>query len=248
MAVVPDKMCTIKEHMSLVESNQQKIIKELSEAVLLNSTPNFEIASADNLNASEAANEPDVETISPLDLSIIKNSNESIDSNINQRQLRSCVASQTNMLGGSAKRSQRKSDEYFELIFILNTSDQIEELLQNSKYFEDVASDASVKLRTSLCKLVDKFDALELCKAFKIDSLSYVGSSNQKETLTELANASPKMISVRKLVEFGDLKLLEVKLKSESESDEAKLNEEVEKRKKYRVSFFFFAHRNTFMN
>jgi hypothetical protein len=225
MAVVPDRMCAIKEQIELVSSNQQKISKAIGEALV--SLENVE-------NAFEISE--NIETVSsncPIELSINKNSTESTILSNSQRQLRSRATSQTNLLSNQAKK-HRRSDECIEMIFDLRTSDQVEEILLNNKYFEDVASEASIKLKSNLCKLVDRFEVLELCKTFRVESLNSTSLLSQKDTKNEFVN-NTKSIYVMKVVELDELKSLEVYLKNEMVSGEAKLNEEIDKRKKYRV-------------
>jgi hypothetical protein len=89
-----------------------------------------------------------------------------------------------------------------------------------------------LRLKENLSKMMGKFDSFELCKSFRVE---LVCSVSHEDMIAGFLGESG--IYTKRRIELDDLRSLEVKLKRETESDEAKLNEEVEKRKKYRVIF-----------
>ena len=215
MAVVPDKMYITKDQIDKMNDNKLKINKAFLELVH-NGNSSIEIAEL----SSETVE------INPVD-SPTKNSKDTT-----QRQLRSTRLGVNQNSSNNLLKDKIKCDEYFELFFDLSHSDQIEELLTNvNRSMEDTSKESLVRFKSNLIKLVEKFDLGEICKHFRIENVKFLINSSNYGDYLDFNNK----ILLRKVASSVELKLVEAKLQSEIECEEIKLNDEIEKRTKYKI-------------
>ena len=240
MAVVPDKMLILREQIELMNENRAKIEKIINsyESSLINGYNNESNNSDDtsfpkNITI-KTENTDQIIQNDNRNSNCISTDNESSQSISNTRQLRSNNSSsilKSNKLSTSNSNNQLITDKEecnYEIIFNLKSNDVVNELINN-------CNNNILKLKANLDLLIENnFDSIELSKLFKIEKISDVNDSSNYN------NEKNDIMSIRKLVNLSDLKIIDLKLKNEIDFDEVKYNDEVEKRKKYKVNYYLF--------
>jgi hypothetical protein len=238
MAVVPDKMFILREQIELINDNRAKIEKVINyhENGVINDSNN-ESNTSEDISCSKQQTIK-LEFTDQLFQNETKNSicipndNEVTKSILNTRQLRSNNSTSTlksNKLSNSNNIDQlttNKDDYSYEIRFNLKSNDIVNELIDN-------CNNNILKLKANLDHLIEKnFDSNELSKLFKIETIINL---NENDNFDDENNDN---ILVKKLASLSDLKIISLKLKNEIDLSEAKFNDEIEKRKKYKVNFF----------
>lgn len=252
MAVVPDRMITLKEQIDLLNENRHFVQKLLS-SDLLDST------SAPTTTTTS-------EQTSDLLLGMSLNSNNHHEENSEssqssttpnistneQRQLRS-RRSNAMLQQQQQQKQQQQQQKNVEIAFKTGANPLVynflKQLTQQPPNIPQSSSSTTIKILNRLrCELVkmlnEKLDLVDACKLFKIDMNSSTGSSqtitNATTTTSLLSPALDEMFTLKKMCTHGEVRGVEAKLKTEIDASETRLNEEAEKRKKYRVLNLFY--------
>lgn len=145
-------------------------------------------------------------------------SSSSLNTDSGTRLLRS--AKQASLTSVKSSRSE----DNIQVEFNLRSCDIIGQLLSSSQF--DKPTDS--KLVASVVKLLEnKFNLLDLVKSFRIESIS---SSQESKT-----NNSNDGVCFVKSTSLEAIKSAQSSLDNEIQSDQIKLADEIEKRKKYKV-------------
>lgn len=208
MAVVPDRMCILKEQIDLLNENRKVIVEFSSNIIIENESIS---------PGGQQGTESDNFVNTPRQLRSSKSSNSNLGAQVNSKKM---------------PNSSRQEDQlHYEVLLNLSTNENIQDLNKNWKNLTKINFS---KFKQDLIRLLEKFDLVELSRIFKIEKICLINnnnSSSQNET-------SESILYARKLVSLNDLKLAENKLANEIESEMTKLNEEIDKRNKYKVLFF----------
>jgi hypothetical protein len=212
MSVVADKIYILKDRIDLLNYNKNKLYEFISE------------------NRENDLNNQSIENDSLSNQNSNTNQNDS-DTSHNIRQLRSTrsnnnVNSNSN-LGKKAKENALK----FEILFNIENNDWIKNLITNVEKMNP-SQDQFLKFKLNLSKFLSKFDSFALSQLFKIHSINK--SSNLNSDINTDQNSIVEFY-VSKSQSLADLKSLEIQLNNELDSSDSKLNDEYEKRKKYRT-------------
>lgn len=242
MALVPDKMIQLSEQIDIMKYNHSTITSLLIEARCLCLNEN-------DLNVNCVKKEPEqlMQIIKKETDFVELNKSElpdsgSSDSKPNTRQLRS---SRNN--AKEITTNNENKNELFELNFVLPSSD-IEDKKKSLADLCKLHVIESIKMTVAR----SKHEIVENCmpidpKEKENDIINKIkmrlNSSNEnldllKERFGEKKNIdliNEKSVMFKKSIDIVGLKSLEVRLSSEIETEEARYNEELEKRKKYKT-------------
>lgn len=246
MALVPDKMVILQELVDLMKFNKQNLNNSINEFIvskdillagtyskidkeILYSINKYEQEfKSDNqfkkeIDFNNTSDDSMKSKLIKIDL-IANNLNEDLNtlnkSNLNNttRQLRSTRSA------NHLNESIGKCDQFqFEIIFQLNDDLDMRQ------------------------KIVDNLDLHDLIKQYKIESIKFIKCKNEQNDMdnefkqqedsliNEFKLDNDKLNAFRKRTTLTILKQIESKLELDIETEETKCNEEIEKRKKYRV-------------
>lgn len=209
MAVVPDRMSLLKEQIDVIVDNRLRILKILNEIDL-----ETDIISNNNIEDSS---------------SLINSENSEQQHHVQKhRQLRSSRSKPN--VNNNPSATQQKLEIQFNMSLNPLIQDFLKQLSTTSNGIprpNEINMKILNRLRVDLVKLIERIEFVDMCKLFRILDVNEVATVSGLE----------EMFIAKKWVSLNEFRLLDSRLRAEAESDETKLNEEIEKRKKYKVRF-----------
>lgn len=213
MAVVPDRIQILREQIEMIEENRQRIQKLIETSTSVETlefkpaTPNSSsIIDDNNSNNSEAAVAAE------------------------QRQLRSASLRRSNP-------SLKPKSNSVDVTFRTSGHGKINEFLKQASGMSDTSARVKIlnRLRVELGKMLDKIDLIDACKMFRVHATMTTTSNVSQLDSPTTAMSVEEMFTLRKSTSLSELRSVEARLRGEAEADEMRMNDEAEKRKKYRV-------------
>ena len=255
MAVVPDKMMILHEQAELIKYNKKILNESINEFIEKDTVNNYSKIDKDilySINKYEQSDNFNIKKELELSNSIFNNSGLSTCSDMKSKLKQIDIASLHDELNNLAQvksttrqlRSNRLSNlkedlsnKYDQFLFEINFSHNENLDEENSNYF-------SLNL-----KLFENIDLSDLCKQYKIESVKYTNKSEPIDFDNDLNSESSIIINklksqldntydnkiLTKKTNLAILKQVESKLEADFQTEESKNNEEIEKRKKYKV-------------
>jgi hypothetical protein len=260
MAVVPDKMMILHEQAELIKYNKKILnesINEFIEKDIVNSYSKIDKDILYSINKYEQSDTFNIKKELELSNSIFNNSGLSTCSDMKSKLKQIDIASLNDELNNLAQvksttrqlRSNRLnnlkedlSNKYDQFFFEINFSHDENLDEENSNYF------------SSKLKLFENIDVPDLCKQYKIESVKYTSKNESIDFDNDLNSESSIIINklksqldntydnkiLTKKTNLAILKQAESKLEADFQTEESKYNEEIEKRKKYKVRMIQF--------
>jgi hypothetical protein len=226
MAVVPDRMSLLKDQIELIVDNRQRIRK------LINDLESVAAAS----QQSPENNQPE----NPLNIQD-ENSNtnsETTATNSEQRQLRSRRSAANMQQQKQQQQTAAKIEKTVDIAFNTSANSLIHGFVKQLTSSESANRMKIVtRLRAELAKILERLELVDACKLFRVA----LDASTAAPT-TSTGTTFDEVLTIRRTSTLSELRAVEARLKLEVEADEARLNEEVEKRKKYRVCISDFTY------
>jgi hypothetical protein len=232
MALVPDKMIISHEQVELMKHNRKILNNSINDfgakdihyskldKDILNSINKYEQEMFTSTNADMKSKLQKIDIASKEYLNGVDDLSKSAP-----RQLRSTRL--TNL------KEENKNDQHFivEIAFQFNLNEN---------------EDTNEKFKS--VKVSETADLYDLCKQYKIEFVKYLndcdindemlGTNKLKPQIEHDVNDCKDSLFFKRKASLTCLKQIESKLELEIEIEEAKCNEEIEKRKKYKVSGF----------